>query len=122
GAERAHRPSPPRPYLTGAGAAGPGLRAGSAQASQGPRRSGPGVVDDHRGVVRQPCAAELPIDLGTLRGPGEAGRGEVVVDAPAGVLREGLPQPRPPRVRAVLVGRSEERRVGKGSRCVMETR
>src|SRR3990170_1639094 len=56
------------------------------------------IVDRERRVIRE--AAPL-VDRGLERFRGDAGRGDLVVDAPADVLRPGLAAVRPP---GVLLG------------------
>src|SRR5687768_5282555 len=68
----------------------PGKAAGLPAPSQRPI-----VVDGERGVVRE--AARL-VDRLALRGRGDAGGGDLVVDAPADVLRPSLATVGPPGV------------------------
>src|SRR5699024_11437005 len=65
---------------------------------------GSGVVDHQRCVVGPTgVVAGSAVHLGGARTGGELGRGQLVVDPPAGVVVEGLAALRPPGVRAGAV-------------------
>src|SRR4051794_3754001 len=64
------------------------------------------VVDDHRRVVRPSLVVgRRAVDRVAGDALRERGAGELVVDAPAGVVVERLTAPRPPGVRAVNLAR-----------------